>query len=230
MQTAPPLVDAATVQTVATALAAIAMAAVWVGGRIRRMGANDPAAPKPAQIGQVPAPAQIVPTTDFLLGELVAARQLLITEKTQRTEAEASAESRIKRLEDRVAMLEDQLATRDKLVAMLVEQLRASGAPVPASALRAVSAEVANLMANQQATPDGQARSWLADHFSLVDLGVLASDALGIPPDAINGQDPAAYADAMIHYARRRGQMDQLLRAARAARPRVPAPWDESGG
>lgn len=227
MQTAPPMVDAATVQTVATALAAIAMAAVWVGGRIRRMGANDPAAPKPAQIGQVPAPAQIVPTTDFLLGELVAARQLLITEKTQRTEAEASAESRIKRLEDRVAMLEDQLATRDQLVAMLVEQLRATGSTVPAQALRVVQRAVENSGAG---TPDGQVRSWLADHFSLADLGLLAGDALGIPPDAISGDSPATYADSLIHYARRRAMMDLLQRHAKAARPNVPAPWDQSGG
>lgn len=227
MQTAPPMVDAATVQTVATALAAIAMAAVWVGGRIRRMGANDPAAPKPAQIGQVPAPAQIVPTTDFLLGELVAARQLLITEKTQRTEAEASAESRIKRLEDRVAMLEDQLATRDQLVAMLVEQLRATGSTVPAQALRVVQRAVENSGAG---TPDGQVRSWLADHFSLADLGLLAGDALGIPSDAISGDSPATYADSLIHYARRRAMMDLLQRHAKAARPNVPAPWDQSGG
>lgn len=227
MQTAPPMVDAATVQTVATALAAIAMAAVWVGGRIRRMGANDPAAPKPAQIGQVPAPAQIVPTTDFLLGELVAARQLLITEKTQRTEAEASAESRIKRLEDRVAMLEDQLATRDQLVAMLVEQLRATGSTVPAQALRVVQRAVENSGAG---TPDGLVRSWLADHFSLADLGLLAGDALGIPPDAVAGDSPATYADSLIHYARRRAMMDLLQRHAKAARPNVPAPWDQIGG
>jgi uncharacterized coiled-coil protein SlyX len=221
------MVDAATVQTVATALAAIAMAAVWVGGRIRRMGANDPAAPKPAQIGQVPAPAQIVPTTDFLLGELVAARQLLITEKTQRTEAEASAESRIKRLEDRVAMLEDQLATRDQLVAMLVEQLRATGSTVPAQALRVVQRAVENSGAG---TPDGLVRSWLADHFSLADLGLLAGDALGIPPDAVAGDSPATYADSLIHYARRRAMMDLLQRHAKAARPNVPAPWDQIGG
>ncbi len=227
MQTAPPMVDAATVQTVATALAAIAMAAVWVGGRIRRMGANDPAAPKPAQIGQVPAPAQIVPTTDFLLGELVAARQLLITEKTQRTEAEASAESRIKRLEDRVAMLEDQLATRDQLVAMLVEQLRATGSTVPAQALRVVQRAVENSGAG---TPDGLVRSWLADHFSLADLGLLAGDALGIPPDAVAGDSPATYADSLIHYARRRAMMDLLQRHAKAARPNVPAPWDAKEG
>lgn len=227
MQTAPPLVDAATVQTVATALAAIAMAAVWVGGRIRRMGANDPAAPKPAQIGQVPAPAQIVPTTDFLLGELVAARQLLITEKTQRTEAEASAESRIKRLEDRVAMLEDQLATRDQLVAMLVEQLRATGSTVPAQALRVVQRAVENSGAG---TPDGLVRSWLADHFSLADLGLLAGDALGIPPDAVAGDSPATYADSLIHYARRRDMMDLLQRHAKTARPNVPAPWDAKEG
>lgn len=227
MQTAPPLVDAATVQTVATALAAIAMAAVWVGGRIRRMGANDPAAPKPAQIGQVPAPAQIVPTTDFLLGELVAARQLLITEKTQRTEAEASAESRIKRLEDRVATLEDQLHTRDQLVAMLVEQLRATGSTVPAQALRVVQRAVENSGAG---TPDGLVRSWLADHFSLADLGLLAGDALGIPPDAVAGDSPATYADSLIHYARRRDMMDLLQRHAKTARPNVPAPWDAKEG
>jgi hypothetical protein len=178
-----------------------------------------------------------VATADFLLAELVTARQLLVDERTARTiaerteretrtAAEVRAAERIKRLEDRVAMLEDQLHTRDQLVAMLVEQLRASGAQVPAQALRAVARQVENSGAG---TPDGMVRSWLADHFSLADLGLLASD-LGLPPEAVSGADPTTYADALIHYARRRAMMDVLQRQAKAARPHVAAPWDPKDG
>lgn len=222
MQQPGGVIDAQTVQALATAMASIAMAAVLVVGRIRQRvtpGGRSPATPAPGPAA-TPAP---VPTTEFLLSELVTARQMLVVEREQRTLSESAQAARTKRLEDRVATLEDQLRTRDQLVAMLVEQLRQSGAPVPAQALRVVQRQVENSGAG---TPDGVVRSWLADHFSMADLGLLASDALGIPPDTISGTDPGTYADALIHYARRRGQVDLLLRAAKAARPSVPAPFD----
>lgn len=235
LQSAPPVIDPQTVQTVATVVASTLMAIAWVAGRLRKPGGMQiqPPAAAPAH-----APAvQPVATADFLLAELVTARQLLVDERTarniaERTEreartlAETKAAERIKRLEDRVATLEDQLHTRDQLVAMLVETLRASGAPVPVQALRAVARQAENAAG----TPDGLVRSWLADHFSLADMGLLASDALGVPPDAISGTDPTTYADALIHYARRRAMMDQLQRHAKLARPNVAAPWDTKEG
>lgn len=234
LQGAPPVIDAQTVQTVATVLASTLMAIAWVAGRLRKPGGIAVPDPAPAN----PVPDAPVATANFLLAELVTARQLLVderlarsvserTEREARTMAEVKAAERIKKLEDRVAQLEEQLHTRDQLVAMLVEQLRATGSTVPAQALRVVQRAVENSGAG---TPDGQVRSWLADHFSLADLGLLAGDALGIPPDAISGDSPATYADSLIHYARRRAMMDLLQRHAKAARPNVPAPWDQSGG
>lgn len=234
LQGAPPVIDAQTVQTVATVLASTVMAISWLAGRLRKPGGILIQPPAPAN----PVPDAPVATANFLLAELVTARQLLVderlarsvserTEREARTMAEVKAAERIKKLEDRVATLEDQLHTRDQLVAMLVEQLRATGSTVPAQALRVVQRAVENSGAG---TPDGLVRSWLADHFSLADLGLLASDALGVPPDAIAGTDPTAYADALIHYARRRAMMDLLQRHAKAARPNVPAPWDAKEG
>jgi len=238
LQGAPPVIDAQTVQTVATVLASTVMAISWLAGRLRKPGGILIQPPAPAHAPANPGPDAPVATANFLLAELVTARQLLVderlarsvserTEREARTMAEVKAAERIKRLEDRVATLEDQLHTRDQLVAMLVEQLRATGSVVPAQALRVVQRTVENSGAG---TPDGLVRSWLAEHFSLADLGLLAGDALGIPPDAIAGSDPSNYADALIHYARRRAQMDQLLRAANAARPNVPVPWDPKDG
>lgn len=239
LQGAPPAIDGQTVQTVATVLASAFMAAVWVAGRLRgRQAGSGADTSAPEKLAPAADPVAIVGTSQFLLAELMAARQLLVDERTARniaerteretrTAAEVRAAERIKRLEDRVAMLEDQLHTRDQLVAMLVESLRASGAPVPAQALHAVARQVENSGAG---TPDGIVRAWLADHFSLADLGLLASDALGVPPDAIAGNDPTAYADALIHYARRRAMMDLLQRQAKLARPNVPAPWDQKDG
>ena len=232
LQGAPPVIDAQTVQTVATVLASTVMAISWLAGRLRKPGGILIQPPAHA-----PAPAPVA-TAEFLLAELVTARQLLVDERTARTisertereartMAEVKAAERIKRLEDRVATLEDQLHTRDQLVAMLVEQLRATGSVVPAQALRVVQRTVENSGAG---TPDGLVRSWLADHFSLADLGLLAGDALGIPPDAVAGDSPATYADSLIHYARRRDMMDLLQRHAKTARPNVPAPWDAKEG
>lgn len=236
LQGAPPVIDAQTVQTVATVLASTVMAISWLAGRLRKPGGIliQPAATAPAN----PVPDAPVATANFLLAELVTARQLLVderlarsvserTEREARTMAEVKAAERIKKLEDRVATLEDQLHTRDQLVAMLVEQLRATGSTVPAQALRVVQRAVENSGAG---TPDGLVRSWLADHFSLADLGLLAGDALGIPPDAVAGDSPATYADSLIHYARRRDMMDLLQRHAKTARPNVPAPWDAKEG
>lgn len=234
LQSAPPIIDAQTVQTVATVLASTLMAIAWVAGRLRKPGGITIPDPAPAAVTK-PAP---VATAEFLLAELVTARQLLVderlaravserTEREARTMAEVKAAERIKKLEDRVATLEDQLHTRDQLVAMLVEQLRATGSTVPAQALRVVQRAVENSGAG---TPDGLVRSWLADHFSLADLGLLAGDALGIPPDAVAGDSPATYADSLIHYARRRDMMDLLQRHAKTARPNVPAPWDAKEG
>lgn len=232
LQGAPPVIDAQTVQTVATVLASTVMAISWLAGRLRKPGGITITAPAN------PVPDAPVATANFLLAELVTARQLLVderlarsvserTEREARTMAEVKAAERIKKLEDRVATLEDQLHTRDQLVAMLVEQLRATGSTVPAQALHVVQCAVENSGAG---TPDGLVRSWLADHFSLADLGLLAGDALGIPPDAVAGDSPATYADSLIHYARRRGMMDLLQRHAKTARPNVPAPWDQAGG
>jgi len=234
LQSAPPIIDAQTVQTVATVLASTLMAIAWVAGRLRKPGGIAVPDPAPAN----PVPDAPVATANFLLAELVTARQLLVderlaravserTEREARTMAEVKSAERIKRLEDRVAQLEDQLRTRDQLVAMLVEQLRAIGSTVPAQALRVVALTVQNSGAG---TPDGEMRSWLAAHFSLADLGLLAGDALGVPPDAIAGDSPETYADALIHYARRRAMVDLLQRHAKQARPNVAAPWEQSGG
>ena len=238
LQGAPPVIDAQTVQTVATVLASTVMAISWLAGRLRKPGGILIQPPAPAHAPANPGPDAPVATANFLLAELVTARQLLVderlarsvserTEREARTMAEVESAERIKRLEDRVAQLEDQLHTRDQLVAMLVEQLRATGSVVPAQALRVVQRTVENSGAG---TPDGLVRSWLAEHFSLADLGLLAGDALGIPPDAIAGSDPSNYADALIHYARRRGMMDLLQRHAKTARPHVQAPWDPKDG